>query len=252
VVNGDQASLASIAYRHPVVKFGTKTTNQVQVRRLRMDGERISFIMRLYKDDYPIVLDGPHGGAVYNALAAASVAHLLDIPHDIIATGVSQRAVVPGRFEQRELANGQGIIINDSYNASPESVKEALGAFARLEGSCQKIVVLGDMCGLGGNGPFWHRQIGRFLGKVPAVDRVLLVGNLVQWTQKTAPVGSRVDRVRSWHEALEILKQELVRQQSAVLVSGSRAMGLDNLVAACTEQTTVRAPQKVGRQHAQQ
>jgi len=252
VVNGDQVALAAIAYRHPVVKFGAKTTNQVQVRRLRMEGGHINFVMRLYKDDYTIALDGFHGGIIYNVLAAASLAHLLDVPHDIIAKGVRERAVVPGRFEQRELANGQGIIINDTYNASPESVKEALAAFARLEVSSQKIVVLGDMCGLGANGPFWHRQIGRFLGKLPLVERVILVGNLVQWTQKTAPVGGCVDRVSSWHEALEILKQELVRQKAAVLVSGSRAMGLANLVDACTADSYTRASQKGGRRYVQQ
>jgi len=236
VINGDQAALAATAYPHPVVKFGAKTTNQVQVRKVRIDGGRITFIMRLYGVKYPIVTDLPHSGAIYNALAAASLAHVLGVPHDIIAKGVLERAVVPGRFELRDLANGQGTLINDTYNASPESVKEGLLAFQRLETKTKKLLVLGDMCGLGANGPFWHRQIGRFLTKAPSVRQVILVGNLVKYIERTVPVGVHVDRVDSWREALTLLKEELVRQKAAVLVSGSRDMGLENLVDACTEQ----------------
>jgi len=236
VVYGDQSILSAISYPHPVVRFGSRTTNQVQARKVQVTGGRMNFILRVYASKFEVSIEGVHTGVITNALAAASLAHLLEVSHELIASGISKPAIVPGRFEQRALANEQGIMINDSYNASPESVKEGLLAFERIETRIGKVVVLGDMCGLGNSAPFWHRQIGRFFAKVPTLVRVILVGNLVHWTRKTLPVPVKADVVATWHEALEILRQELVRQQAAVLVNGSRDMGLENLVDACTNQ----------------
>ena len=54
VVNGDQAVLANVAYGHPVIKFGTKTTNQIQARKIRIDNGTLSFVMKLYHQKFPI------------------------------------------------------------------------------------------------------------------------------------------------------------------------------------------------------
>jgi UDP-N-acetylmuramoyl-tripeptide--D-alanyl-D-alanine ligase len=102
-------------------------------------------------------------------------------------------------------------------------------AFQQIETDSPKIAILGDMLGLGVNSPFWHRQVGRFLRKVPSLNKVILVGNLVAWVKKTAPVGLRVEVVSSWQEAAEKLSPEL-EAKPAILVKGSRAVGLDNLV----------------------
>ena len=138
--------------------------------------------------------------------------------------------VIAGRFEQRKLSHVQGFMINDCYNANPESMKAALLAFQRIETKAKKIAVLGDMLELGVNSPFWHRQIGRFLRKVPSLKQVILVGNLVQWTKKTIPAGVPVTIVDSWQEAVKHLREQLAHEESAILVKGSRAMGLNNLV----------------------
>src|SRR4030095_3745642 len=179
IINGDQSILAHVSYQHPVIKFGSKTINQIQARKMRVSGSHINFVLKIYKNKYSIVLDNPHVGAVFNVLTATAAAHWLGISDEIIIAAIQKTCVVEGRFEERVINGARGILINDCYNANPESMKAALLAFQQIETTSPKIAILGDMLGLGVNSPFWHRQVGRFLRKVPSLSKVILVGNLV-------------------------------------------------------------------------
>ena len=238
IINGDQPILAHVSYQHPVIKFGSKTTNQIQARKMRVAGSHISFVLKIYKNKYSIVLDHPHVGAVFNVLTATAVAHLLGISDEVIITAIQKPCIVAGRFEERLVNGNRGTLINDCYNANPESTKAALLAFQQIETKSPKIAILGDMLGLGVNSPFWHRQVGRFLRKVPSLNKVILVGSLVAWVKKTAPVGLRVELVGTWQEAVQKIEGEL-DAKPAILVKGSRAIGLENLVTILTTHNNV-------------
>jgi UDP-N-acetylmuramoyl-tripeptide--D-alanyl-D-alanine ligase len=229
IINGDQPLLANVGYNHPVVKFGCKTINQIQARKIQSSGGSISFILKIYREKYTISLQHVHEGAVMNSLAATAAAYLLNIPVAGIIKGIQQQLQVAGRFEEKTLARKKGKIIHDCYNANPESMKAALLAFQKIETTGQKIAVLGDMLELGVNSPFWHRQLGRFLRKVPSLKYLILVGDMVKWTYKTVPVTVSVDIVQSWQEAVAKLEEKLAGE-SVVLVKGSRGIALDNLV----------------------
>jgi len=233
IINGDQPILSHVSYQHPVIKFGSKTTNQIQARKMRVAGSHISFVLKIYKKKYAIVLEHPHVGAVFNVLTATAVAHWLGVSDEVIIKAIQKPCVVVGRFEERLVNDNRGTLINDCYNANPESMKAALLAFQQIETKSPKIAILGDMLGLGVNSPFWHRQVGRFLRKVPSLNKVILVGNLVTWVKKTAPIGLRVEVVTSWQEAIQKIETEL-DTKPAILVKGSRAIGLENLVEALT------------------
>lgn len=234
IVNGDHPLLANIAYQHPVVKFGAKTTNQIQARKIHITSSHTNFVLKLYKEKFNIVLKGTHKGRIFNSLAAASVAYLLHIPSCHIVKAIETPVIVAGRFEEKTLAHGKGIIINDCYNASPESMKASLVAFEHVDMQAQKICVLGDMLELGVNSPFWHRQLGRILRKVPSVRTVVLVGSQVVWTKKTLPLGVTVEHVADWKAATNVL-EGLLDKKSLILVKGSRALQLDRLVDTLTE-----------------
>lgn len=238
IINGDQTILANVSYAHPVIKFGSKTTNQIQVRKIKIAASQISFILKIYRKKYSIVLNKPHIGIVFNILTATAAAHWLGVSDDIIIESIQKPFVIGGRFEERAVINNRGILINDCYNANPESMKAALLAFQQIETQSPKIAILGDMLGLGVNSPFWHRQVGRFLRKVPSLNKVILVGNLVSWIKKTAPVGLRVEVVESWQEAAQKIESEL-QYNPAILVKGSRAVGLENLVSRLTSENAV-------------
>ena len=229
IIHGDQPFLSQVSYPFPVVKFGLKTINQLQARKIRIQDSSVSFILKIYKNKYQITLPQPHMGSVLNSLAAACAAHLLGVPQNIIVRGIQAPFVVDGRFEQRQLKSMTGILINDCYNANPESMKESLLAFQHIETNAQKIAVIGDMLGLGIDSPFWHRQLGRLMRKVPSLKHVILVGDLVQWTYKVLPVHVTVDKASDWQTAVGLLNKKLTKE-SIVLVKGSLGIGLVNLV----------------------
>lgn len=231
VINGDQALLTAVSYKHPVVKVGLKTINQIQARKIKIEGDTIRFVLKIYENRYPIELTHAHEGRVINVLTATGIAYLLGIDDSVIVRAVQQPFQVPGRFEHCIMQKGLGTIINDTYNANPESVKAALLAFEKISVAphTRKIVILGDMRGLGANAPFWHRQIGRFIRKIQSLDRLILVGTEVLWTKKTVPMHIPVEVVATWQEAVVVL-EKLVTEPALVLVKGSRTLHLENVV----------------------
>jgi UDP-N-acetylmuramoyl-tripeptide--D-alanyl-D-alanine ligase len=229
IINGDQLILSEVSYSHPVVKFGTKMTNQIQARKIRISGAQVNFILKIYGSKYQISIKKPHVGIVWHALAVTAISHLLGVPDQVIVDAVQMPFVIEGRFEERSIKEGKGTLINDCYNANPESMKAALLAFQNIQTQANKIAVLGDMLGLGVNSPFWHRQIGRFLRKTPSVKKVILVGSLVAWTKKTLPFTVAAEIVPDWQEAAKLLETELA-DNPLVLIKGSRDLGLNNLV----------------------
>lgn len=234
IVNGDLAMLTGISYKHPIVKFGSKTINHVQARKIQTDTSKSQFILKLYKERYPISLSTNHSGRIYNVLAAAAAAYLLGVPHAMIVQGIQQPIEIAGRFQETRIASNKGTLINDCYNASPESMKAALLAFEKVASKGKKIAVLGDMLELGVNSPFWHRQLGRILRKVPSLNHVILVGDLVKWTKVTMPVTLSYEHVPTWQAAVSCLENKL-DSEAVLLVKGSLGVGLTNLVTAFTE-----------------
>lgn len=230
IVNGDQTLLAGVSYSHPTVKFGYKTTNQIQARRVAVSSTKTTATIKIYNDKYAVTLPTPHKGRLCNALASATAAYFLQVPNNIIIDVIQSFESVPGRFQPLALKSGRGIIINDAYNANPESMKEALLAFERLEVHGRKVAVLGDMLGLGAGSIFWHRQVGRLLRKAPSVEQVVFVGDQIIAAQKTLPRSVQAISVPNWEEAVKTVERLNSDQELALLVKGSLDMELQKLV----------------------
>jgi UDP-N-acetylmuramoyl-tripeptide--D-alanyl-D-alanine ligase len=125
------------------------------------------------------------------------------------------------RGEERELPGG-GILINDSYNANPVSMRAALEYLAERAGGRRRVAILGDMAELGRTGPDFHREIGEAAVEL-GVDELLAVGELARLYLESGVQGRWTANV---HDALRSL-EEVVRPGDAVLVKGSRAVGLE-------------------------
>lgn len=233
IINGDQIQLSQISYAHPVVKFGSKIVNQIQVRKIESLDSKMNFVLKIYNKKYTVNLDINHIGMVFNSLAATAVCCLLDIPATTIIKAIESPIEVKGRFQIKPLKSGKGSLIDDCYNARPESMKAGLLTFEKIKTDSQKIAVLSDMLELGAEGAFWHRQMGRFLRKVPSLNHLILVGDHVKSIKKTAPVGLKIDIFPSWQEAATFLKQKISDKDSLIFVKGSTggySSGLVNLV----------------------
>ena len=234
VVFGDQDLLDSVLYAHPVVRFGFREKNQVQassVKTIHSENglPRTSFLLKIYSKQNKICLRTNHDGMLHDSLAAASVANLLGVPFKKIISGLESFNGFEQRFERRALKKNAGVIINDCYNANPESMSAALLAIDGMVTKGPKIAVLGDMLGLGEKELFWHRQIGGVLSKTPSIKTVILVGERARSIGKTAPLSIKIEYADDWKQAHEKLEGLLVKN-SLVLVKASNGMGLDRLV----------------------
>ena len=98
IINGDQPLLANVGYSHPVVKFGFKTTNQVQVRKVRTHTDHMSFVLKIYREKFTLNVPQAHNGILGNTLAASAAAYLLGVPTNTIVEAVRKPVMVPGRF----------------------------------------------------------------------------------------------------------------------------------------------------------
>lgn len=228
IINGDQDILSTISYAYPVLRFGMKTSNQIQARKISVKNNVTTFVAKIYKKKYPIILQSCHEGSVDNALAALAIAYMIEVPMEVAIEGIQKPLTVQGRFEFCQTAD-HGLFINDTYNANPESVKAGLLAFDAYESDLQRIVILGDMLELGNDGPFWHRQIGRFLRKISGVKQLILIGSMVSWIKKTAPIGLPVECFENWEQALPMIKQ-LTHPKTMTFVKASRGVGLQNII----------------------
>jgi UDP-N-acetylmuramoyl-tripeptide--D-alanyl-D-alanine ligase len=237
IILGDQKLLSDLSCPHPVIRFGTRTQNHVQARKITIDPDnsRITFFLKLFQKKKKLILKTNHKGNVYNALAAATVAHLAGLHFSQIVAGLESFKGFEERFEKLSLKSNRGVLISDCYNASPESMRAAIMAVHEMNNSGRKIAVLGDMLELGEKELFWHRQVGRVLGKALSVDHVILVGERAKSIGKTAPLTTKIDSVDNWQQATEKLENLLVESDSLVLVKASHAMKLDRLVEKMTE-----------------
>lgn len=228
IIQGDQPELTATAYPHPIIKFGKKTTHQVQVRKVVVHSDYITCTLKIYHEKFSLQIPTTNTAFLNCMLAACTAAHTLGIDYADMVKTVQKPLVVPGRYEKKMLPHSGCLLIHDAYNASPESMKSALLAFEKV-GASKKIAVLGDMLELGDESGFWHRQIGRFLKKVPSLSHLILVGTQVQGIKKTAPLGLSCILVPTWKEAVQVV-QPLLEGKTAVLVKASRGMALSNLV----------------------
>ncbi len=229
IINGDQKELTKISYRHPVVCFGKKRTNQIQARKIITDQNSIAFTLKIYKNSYSVVLPTCNQVRVINALAAVSIGYMLQIPDELLVKGIELPVVVKGRFEVMQSALGAEII-NDAYNANPDSVKAAIVAFDAYQTQKQKIMVLGDMLELGSDAAFWHRHIGRYLGKIRNLSKIILIGKYVQDMKKSLPYGVEYQSFDTVELAYSYIRSLAEDKNNVLLFKASNSMRFSYLI----------------------
>ncbi|MCK4499871.1 UDP-N-acetylmuramoyl-tripeptide--D-alanyl-D-alanine ligase [Candidatus Babeliales bacterium] len=234
IINGDQKELDDLYFEYPVIRFGLKTKNQITVRKIKHEAHKTTFNLKIYNEQKRVFINSFHTEILQNVLAASAVAAALELPFDSIVSGIEKFEGVIGRFEQKRVTDGNGIVISDCYNASPESMRAALETIGSMKAN-HKVAILGDMLELGEKESYWHRQIGRVLCRVRSISHVILVGERAKAIAKTAPITTKTSVASDWKDALDQLKVFLKgKKDSLVLVKASRALRLDRLVKSVT------------------
>jgi len=168
-------------------------------------------------------VDGRHN--VLNALAAAACALAADASLEAVARGLAAFRPVGGRMQRRTASSGTRLI-DDSYNANPDSVRAAIDVLAAEGGA--KVLLLGDMGEVGERGAEFHLEIGHY-ARERGVDRLLAVGEL-----SSACVAAFGEGARHFAtvEALISAAQAELRPSTTILVKGSRFMRMERVVQA--------------------
>jgi UDP-N-acetylmuramyl pentapeptide synthase len=170
---------------------------------------------------------------VANALAAAAAALAGGCSLADVACGLAGYEPIGGRMERVALPRNI-IVINDTYNANPQSVELALRSLARLRGSSRGVAVLGDMGELGESAEAAHRAAGRLVAEL-GIDFLFTLGPRAGETASGAlDAGMDPSRVHvgSDHETLGAALRQLLRGNDWVLVKGSRSMRMERVVEA--------------------
>ena len=181
---------------------------------------------------------------VKNALAAAACALAAGCPLDAIRRGLEAFEPVKGRSQvQRLVRGGQPVtLIDDTYNANPDSVRAAIEVLASLPGP--RWLVLGDMGEVGDQGPEFHREIGAY-ARARNIDALWTVGGASRDAAAAFTGARHFDAVA---ELLAALPQ--APACAAVVVKGSRFMKMEQVVAALVAASHAAAPPATGAPHA--
>ena len=171
-----------------------------------------------------LAIPGLHN--VRNALAAAACAFAVGIKEKIIAEGLSAFRPYTGRL-QVKTATGGATVIDDTYNANPDSVRAAIDVLAACP--APTVLVLGDMGEVGDKGSDFHREVGAY-ARQKKISSLLALGEATRHAAEAFGSGGR------HFDSVEALLPAI--QGRSILVKGSRFMRMERVVAALTGTTT--------------
>ncbi len=174
-----------------------------------------------YKNQiYKVNLEGEHN--IQNALSVIKAGLRLGMTSSVIAKGLEKFKPIEKRWEIEEIAGFK--IINDSYNANPESVKATLKTFLTLYPS-PKVVVLGDMGELGKDEKKYHSQIGDFLNGYK-FDFLITIGKLAR---KIKPDSKNYRNFDTTSDAAKYIYKK-IKPGSTILLKASRSMKFEEII----------------------
>ena len=248
ILNADDRRVAAMAARTraTVVTFGRSAGADVRAERVRTDElGRPGFTLVTRGGSAPVQLQlyGEHH--VHNALAAAAIADQLGMPVPDIAA-VLTAAVARSRWRMEVTRLPDGVtVINDAYNANPDSVRAAIAALATMARGHRGFAVLGHMTELGADADQLHEEIGA-AAAAAGLAGLIVVGDAA------APILAGAKAVPAWHgELLHVpdaaaavgAMRDRLRAGDVVLVKASHSIGLERVALALTGEQALAGQQ---------
>ena len=234
VVNADDPSVdvwRAAARERPgvrVIDFALAHPAAIRVRKAQTAADALEIATPA--GDATLIVHAPGRHNMSNALAAASAALAIGVPLPAIVEGLESFQPVEGRLATLQTASGV-TVIDDSYNANPDSVRAAIDVLAAAPSP--RWLVLGDMGEVGASGPQFHREVGEY-ARTARIDRLVTVGTLT--TETAAAFGAGAQHFASM-DALVAHLATAALAGTTILVKGSRVMRMERVVAALTGDT---------------
>ncbi|NIQ01168.1 MAG: hypothetical protein GWM98_12805 [Nitrospinaceae bacterium] len=217
--------------RARVVTFGIEHRADIRARDIQpKTNDGFAVTVELFQEKF--ALDLPFLGYcnIYNALAALATGHSLGLSPQDMVRGLGDCRLMSQRYEI--LRHHSITIINDAYNANPQSMRQALETLAAYQTPGRKFFVIGDMLELGEVSRDAHLRLGRAVGEGP-IDYLVTVGEWAAWAAQGArEQGMAADRVwtlTQHPEAVRVLKQH-ARSGDCLLFKGSRGAQMEKVL----------------------
>jgi UDP-N-acetylmuramoyl-tripeptide--D-alanyl-D-alanine ligase len=230
ILNADDPRVLRLAARTaaPALTYGFSTDADVRANDVASRGAAgMRFALRVPAGGVEVEIPTLGRLAVHNALAAAAVGVVAGLSLVETAGALSRGWTAPHRGELHRA--GGVTIVDDSYNASPASVRAALELLGGLPG--RRVAVLGTMLELGDGHEAGHEDVGRAAGGI--AELLVVVGDdaggIASGAREAGLPAERILRVRDRESALDALRSRL-REGDVVLVKASRGIALDRLV----------------------
>ncbi len=235
IVNGDDEILlrTASAFRKDLITFGMGKDNKVRAANIKNLGLKgLSFDLEYEGGVWPVTLKVPGIQNVSNALAATAVGLCFKAPPEEIVEGLAGFMGVKGRFTVSSLP-GNIILVNDTYNANPSSLKAALESVEALAGEGRRIIVgLGEMMELGDSALTAHHDAGRMVARLH-VGCLLAMGEhareVIRGAAESGIHGKLVEIVKTHEDMAGRIKQEM-QEGDLIFIKGSRKNELGKVV----------------------
>ena len=233
IINKDDPRVLHLASQCRCRKISFSTTKKADLMAKEIsvsDSGRVRF--QLSNGSKDIAVNLPLYGIfnVHNALAAAGVAIALGVGLETIKEGMEGIKPPPGRMEVIEL--DRYTIINDTYNANPSSMEQALKTLAGIKGRGRAVAVLGDMFELGEFTESAHIEIGRLVSGL-GIDFLLTLGRQSENICRGAyegGMGAENIYTGEKHQAVASKLRAIIGKGDYILVKGSRAMKMELII----------------------
>ena len=236
IINRDDEHIRILEdrWRGKALTFGITEQAAVRAEHIFSRGERgVSFTIKIGGLACGIDMTTLGAHNIYNALAAASCCWAMGMGYEDICEGLRNFRQVDGRMTLYKFETG-GALIDDTYNANPSSVAEALKTLNDLREQGESIVVLGDMLELGDRAKNAHEEVGRLVAATGA-SALFLKGEFSKFVASGALQGGmKCDRIHvnvSPGDVISELRTSFHRDLW-ILVKGSRSMRMDIFVEA--------------------
>ncbi len=230
-INGDDELLSRLqnAYKFQVVSFGINNDCTFTGRNIVSNGELTEFDVIHKENKYHMQIETVGEHNVLNAIAAVGIGIELGLSIDEIKNGLLKFKPLDMR---QQIYNFDGIkIIDDSYNANPDSMKSALNVLCQIGKDGRKIAVLADMLELGESSEELHYMIGKHCADLN-IDILLTVGEEAKYINNGARENNSEIKVKHFIDNNEVVVylSEEVKNNDVILVKGSRGMKTDFIV----------------------
>ena len=211
----------NLAAEHAALCFGMTSQADVWPSNVVADALGSTFTLNLPNATCNISLPVPGLHNIKNALAAAACSYSAGAPLQAIVDGLGAFQAVSGRMQTHRLS-GNRVLIDDTYNANPDSVRAAIEVLASLP--APRALVLGDMGEVGDRGPEMHREVGAY-AREHGIEYLLTLGDATQ--QSAQAYGAQAITGTSVEHVCDALHNLSV---ASVLVKGSRFMRMERIV----------------------